>query len=136
MEDPAQSINYVAVGVSAASGFVLGGIWYSPFLFAPAWMRECGVPEEKLKSGNPAKIFGGAFVLSLIASYAFAMFIGPRPELALAMAYGFVTGLCLVATSFGISYLFERRSLKLWLINAGYFVAYFTLVGMILGLFG
>ena len=136
MEDPAQSINYVAVAVSAASGFVLGGTWYSPFLFAPAWMRECGVSEEKLKSGNPAKIFGGAFVLSLVASYAFAMFIGPHPELALAVTYGFVTGLCLVATCFGITYLFERRSLKLWLINGGYYIAYFTLVGLILGLFG
>jgi hypothetical protein len=35
--------------------------------------------------------------------------------------------------SLGVIYLFERRSLKLWLINSGYQVLAFALVGAILG---
>ena len=47
--------------------------------------------------------------------------------------YGLCAGLCWVAASYGISYLFERRPLALWLINGGYHTVQFTLIGLILG---
>lgn len=37
------------------------------------------------------------------------------------------------AMSLGVIYLFEQRSLKLWLINSGYQVVAFTAMGGILG---
>ena len=39
-----------------------------------------------------------------------------------------------IATSFGVNYLFEQKSLKLWFINAGYHSVQFTLYGLIFGL--
>ena len=42
----------------------------------------------------------------------------------------------MVAASFGINYLFERKSLKLWMINGGYHTLQFTLFGLILSLLG
>ncbi len=47
---------------------------------------------------------------------------------------GVGVGLFWVATSFGVNYLFELKSLKLWLINAGYHTLQFTLYGLIFGL--
>ena len=41
-----------------------------------------------------------------------------------------------VAASLGISYLFEQRPLKLWLINGGYHTLQFTLYGAIIGWLG
>jgi len=79
-------------------------------------------------------IFGGAFVLALIASACFAMFLGPRPALGFATAAGLAAGLCWVATSFGINGLFQREKASLVLINAGYHTLQFTLIGLILGL--
>jgi len=38
-----------------------------------------------------------------------------------------------VALSFGVTYLFERKSFGLFLINAGYHGLAFTLMGAILG---
>jgi hypothetical protein len=38
-----------------------------------------------------------------------------------------------VSASFGINYLFERKSLTLFLINGGYHALQFTLIGLILG---
>jgi hypothetical protein len=38
-----------------------------------------------------------------------------------------------VTTSFGINYLFERRSLRLFLINGSYHTIQFTLIGAVLG---
>jgi hypothetical protein len=127
-------VNLIAVLLCGVSSLVLGGLWYSPMLFANAWQRAAGLSDEQAKSGNIAVIFGGAFVLSLIAAYVFGMFLGKSMPLAGAVGAGFSAGLCWVAASFGINYLFERRLLSLWLINGGYHTLQFTLFGLILGL--
>ena len=127
-------VNLLAVLACGVSSLVLGGIWYSPMLFAGAWQRAAGLSDEQAKSGNVAMIFGGAFVLSLIAAYVFAMFLGAKFGVGPATAAGFSAGLCWVAASYGISYLFERRPLSLWLINGGYHTLQFTLFGLIIGL--
>ena len=125
--------NWLAVFAAAISAFLLGGLWYSPALFGRAWQRSAGLTDEQLKGGNAAKIYGGAFVLSLVAAATFAMFLGKLPA-GIATAYGFCAGLAWVAASFGINYLFERRPLSLWLVNGGYHTLQFTLYGLILGL--
>ena len=127
-------VNYLAVIAAAIATFALGGLWYSPALFGKVWQREAGVTEEKMKSANMALIFGLTFVLSLIAAWVFALFLGPRPPMALGLGAGFSAGLCWVAASLGINYLFERKSLKLWLINGGYHTLQFTIIGLILAL--
>jgi hypothetical protein len=125
-------VNWLAVLAAAISSFLLGGLWYSPALFMKAWQRGAGLTDEQLKGGNPAKIYGGAFVLSLVAAATFAMFLGKLP-VGVATAYGFCAGLAWVAASFGINYLFERKSLALFLVNGGYHTLQFTLYGLILG---
>ncbi|MFL6759204.1 DUF1761 domain-containing protein [Sphingomonas sp.] len=127
-------VNLVAVLVCGVASLALGAIWYSPFLFAKAWQRAAGLSDEQAKSGNMAVIFGLTFVLSLIAAYVFGMFLGHSMPLAGSVGAGFAAGLCWVAASFGINYLFERRPLGLWLINGGYHTLQFTLFGLILGL--
>ena len=126
-------VNWLAVLAAAISAFLLGGLWYSPALFGKAWQRGAGLTDEQLKGGNPGKIYGGAFVLSLVAAATFAMFLGKLPA-GTATAYGFCAGLTWVAASFGINYLFERRSFGLFLVNGGYHTLQFTLYGLILGL--
>jgi hypothetical protein len=125
-------INFVAVVIAAVASFLLGGLWYSPVLFGKVWQREAGLTDEQLKKGNLVKIFGLSLVLSLIAAFVFAMFLGPRPPVAFGFGAGFSAGLCWVAASFGINYLFERRSLKLFLINGGYHTLQFTIIGLVL----
>jgi hypothetical protein len=125
-------ISWLAVGLCSVMSLVLGGIWYSPVLFGKKWQEAAGLSDEEAKSGNMAMIFGLTLVLSAIAAAMFAMFLGPL-ETGTATAYGFSAGLCWVAASYGISYLFERRPLALWLINGGYHTVQFTLFGAIIG---
>ena len=127
-------VNWIAVILCAVSSLVLGGIWYSPMLFAKPWQRAAGLSDEQAASGNMAMIFGGAFLLSLVAAAVFAMFLGREMGLGPSVAAGASAGLCWVAASFAINYLFERRPLNLWLINGGYHTLQFTLFGLILGL--
>jgi hypothetical protein len=126
-------LNVWAILAAGASSMALGGLWYSPLLFANAWMRESGVTEAQASQANMGKVMGGAFVLALIGAFVFAMFLGPKPALGFATAAGFSAGLCWVAGSYGINYLFEQRSLKLFVINGGYHTLQYTLFGLILG---
>ncbi|MFY8275252.1 DUF1761 domain-containing protein [Pseudoalteromonas sp. SSDWG2] len=127
-------LNFLAVFVSALACFVLGGFWYSSYMFKSAWLDGCGLTDVDLANASMKKVFLLAFILSLIASFAFALFLGPNPDLGFAVGAGFVAGIAWVATSFGISYLFEQRPLKLFLVNGGYHTVQFTLIGFILGL--
>lgn len=120
-----------AVLVAAISSFVLGSLWYG-FVFQRVWCREVGIDPE-----NPpplVRTFSGAFVLSLLAAFVFAKYLGPAPQLSLAVSAGFLTGLCWVAASFGMNYLFSKRSLKLFLLDGGYHTLQFTLYGLVLGM--
>jgi hypothetical protein len=47
--------------------------------------------------------------------------------------YGFLTGFGWVSMSIGMIYLFSRYSFKLYLIDAGYQIILYTLIGAILG---
>jgi hypothetical protein len=127
-------VNWIAIVVAAVASFLLGGLWYSNVLFGKTWQREAGVTDEQMKNSNMARIFGLTFVLCLLAAWMFASFLGPRPSLALGFGAGFAAGLFWVAASFGINYLFERRSLKLFLINGGYHTLQFTIIGGVLSL--
>ena len=120
--------------LAALSAFLLGGLWYSPLLFGKVWQREAGLSDEQLQAANKVRIFGVSFILCLLAAIAFSMVITPEASFFMAFHSGVGVGLFWVATSFGVNYLFELKSLKLWLINAGYHTLQFTLYGLIFGL--
>jgi len=126
------SINYLAILVASISAFVVGSIWYAPFLFGKIWQAETGLTDDDLKGGM-AKTFGGSFVLTLIISYGMAMFFEGDVGLHMGAMYGFMTGFFFVAASIGIIYLYEHKSLKLFLINAGYQILTYTIIGAIIG---
>lgn len=128
-----EGINWLAVLAAAVSAFMLGGLWYGP-LFKNAWCRANGIDPDCPPASHPGKVFGTAFVASLLAAVAFAVYLGPTPNLHVALHAGFVIGIAYVATSFGINYAFAGRSFKLWLIDGGYHTLQFTLYGLVLGL--
>lgn len=132
-------VDILAVLVAALVTFLLGGPWYSAKMFGAIWHRENGGGEPKAvepgkKQGHPAIVFGTSYVLMVIAAYGLAVLLGPNPPVGHAMKTGFHVGLCFVATSFGVNYAFAGRTLKLWLIDAGYHTVQFTLFGLVLGL--
>jgi hypothetical protein len=134
MQNAFQNLNWLAIIVAAASAFILGGLWYSPLMFAKRWMKETGITEESTKNTNMTKLFGLAFILSFVASFFLAMFIGANAGAAFGALAGFMAGFGWVLTFMGISYLFEARSLAHFLINSIYSVASMTIMGFIIGI--
>ncbi|NII24541.1 DUF1761 domain-containing protein [Pseudoflavitalea sp. X16] len=135
------SINWLAVLVAGISAFVLGGVWYSPALFGKAWMKENKITMEEVQSGNKAKIFGWAFILSLIMAANLAMFLAepkepcpgaPVVNISWGATAGFLAGIW-VFCSIAIVGLFEHKTARYIFINGGYCVIALVLMGAIIG---
>lgn len=129
-----EALNWLAIGVAALSAFALGAIWYGP-LFGKAWQTLSGLTDEDIQQGHPAAIYGGAFVLNIVAAFAMGMILQlhPSPDVSSGFNVGLLIGLAFVATTFGINYLFAMRPLRLYLIDAGYMVVLITVMGIIIG---
>ena len=80
-----------------------------------------------------ARTFGGTIVLEILAIIALASFIGRDATWIEGLHTGLVVGVFFISTSYGITYLFEQRPLRLWLINAGYNIVVYAVLGTIIG---
>lgn len=129
------AVNWLAVIAAAVSMFVIGGLWYSPILFARQWQKAAGLSDEQAKGGNTALIFGLAFVFSLLMAANLAFFLAsPEITLPTAIGYAVAAGLGWAALGLGVIALFERRPLTYFIINGGYLTVAFAVMGLILGL--
>ena len=125
-------INWLAVGFGTLAFFVVGAVWYTA-LFGKAWQREVGLSNEQLMDGrNMALTYGTCllleFVVVLTLGHLFA-FLHPGDHVMMMMATGF--GLAIMSPAIGINYLYQRKSLKLFLIDAGHFVVGMAVVGLV-----
>jgi hypothetical protein len=93
-----------------------------------------GLSDEQIAGASMGKTFAVSFVWAFLGAVVFSLFLGPEPGAGLAIGAGFSAGLFWIGGSFAISYRFEQRSGRLWMINAGYHLAQYTLYGIVLGL--
>ena len=127
------TVNWLAIIAATVSAFVLGGLWYSPILFAKPWQRAAGISDERLASTNMPLLFGLAFVFTLLMATNLAFFIAGS-DLITGLAYSLAAGLGFAAFALFVIALFERRPLAYFLVNGGYLTLKFLLMGLILGL--
>lgn len=132
MESAQIHINYLAVLVVTILAFVLGGLWYGP-LFGKAWMQETGITEEDAKKSNMVKTFGLSILLNIIIALNLSAFLGAKADLQFGLFAGLAAGIGWVSASIGIMYLFSQKSLRLFLIDAGYQTVIYAIMGAILG---
>jgi len=126
-------LNLWAVLVAAISAFVLGGLWYAPFLFGGVWKKANGFGTDEPPAAG-AKVFVISFVLSLVMALNLAMFLNDaKTNLAWGATAGFLAGFGWVAMGIGIVSLFERRPWSYVLVNGGYLTVALVLMGAILG---
>ena len=126
-------VNWLAVVVATVVAFLLGGLWYSKTLFGTAWMQEVGLTEDAIKNANMAKTFGGTIILQILGATALSAFLGADSTWQDGLQTGLWVGLFWIATAYGVTYLFEQRSGRLFLINAGYYVVLYAIMGAIIG---
>ena len=129
-------INHLAVWVAAIVYFLFGALWYS-LLFKTAWMSYQGITVAMTagKSANPM-VFVVSFIMGLILAYATGIALSRRPEDQTAqqgISFALFMGIALYATQLYNQFMYEQRPFGLFLIDAGYVVIGFAIIGAIVG---
>ncbi len=131
------SLDPLAILAVTVLGFFLGALWYSPLLFAKAWMREAKITPEmwKAKPGRGPLVMGATFVCTALSTTALATFIAGTyvHDSVKGAELGVMLGVGLVAARHATNALFELKTLKHYLIVSGYDVALLAIQGAILG---
>ncbi|MGA9854873.1 MAG: DUF1761 domain-containing protein [Gammaproteobacteria bacterium] len=126
-------IRIIGIVVAAVIMFAIGGIWYSPMLFARAWSRETGITEHKPTAKSMLRFSIALLVLLLACASILACILAswlPGHDWLHGLAVGFLCGV-LASAVVGMNTLFERKSTKLFVINSGYYLVGFCLMGII-----
>ena len=127
------TLNIWAILVAALSAFAVGGLWYSPVLFERIWKKANRFGASEPPAASP-KIFGIAFLLSLVMAFNLAMFLNdPKTNLAWGATAGFLAGFGWVLMGIAVVALFERRPWSYVMVNGGYLTVALVLMGAILG---
>ena len=132
-------IDLRSVLVAAIASMVVGFLWYSPVLFARPWMVLMGYdPEDKTRLEEMRKGAGKMYALSFLASLVSAMvlakiiLITTVGSALYGMKVGFAVWLGFVTTVQLTNVLFAKQPVKLYLINTGYQLVCYLVMGAIL----
>ena len=130
-------IKYSAVIVATLVYFILGGLWYSPLLFANKFIQLMNWTPEQLRqmeSQSHGKELAIAFVMSFLLVYILAHFVQyTKATTAIGgIQTAFWLWLGFIVTTQVPSVLFEGRSFGLFLIHIGYQLVGCVLAGAIL----
>ena len=124
-------VNLFAVLVAIVASSILGALWYSPLMFLGAWSRASGRQPRQ----TPA-VYAVTVASGVVAAAAFGWWAGPEPSIEEALIDALVVGIFFAASSVGMHYAFAGRPLRLWLIDGGFQVARFVVLGLVFGLMG
>jgi hypothetical protein len=125
-------LNYLAIIVATIVYFMLGAVWYSPLMFGKSWASMQNIKMDD-KSRLPIML-SITFVLNIIVSVAMMLLVKITfiNELLGGLKLGLLAGVGFSATTIGITFLYESRPFKIYLIDAGYHIAGIVIVGGIL----
>ncbi|MBX7459594.1 DUF1761 domain-containing protein [Qipengyuania huizhouensis] len=126
-------VNWLAVVLAALGGFLVGGIWYGPVM-GKRWMLAVGKTADDLKNINPVKTYGCTFLLALLASWTLAhTFASYAIDLSdfvkILTAFGVALGF--IVPALWTNYLFQGAQRPLYWIDAGYWLIFYTVMGLV-----
>jgi hypothetical protein len=127
-------VNFIPVMGAAVGQWIMGALWYSPVLFGR--MANSGAPED-------AKAADKRWALSMLLLFAanisvsevllHMMFLNGVFGLRGGAKFGLVAALGLVVAPMLATYIYEKRPLRLFVVNAGYWITALTISGAFMG---
>lgn len=122
-------LNYIAILVITVIAFVIGMLWYGP-LFGKQWMKLVGLSKNDMKGPMAPHILGGlvsTFIMMIVVAYVISM-----TDTSLwweGSFQGLVLAIGLIVTVLFGSVNWEKRPVKLFLINSFYWLVSLAIAG-------
>ena len=111
--------------IGAVAAFALGFVWYTA-LFGKAWQAETGITDEQAQS-NMLMTHGIAFlsmcVMSSVINYVVNMHDIAEQTFTHGAFHGAILAGMFAVPAAAINYVYQKKSLKLFAIDAGYLIA-------------
>jgi hypothetical protein len=135
-------LNFLAIGIAAVVGILIGGFWFSPIAFFPVWWKFLGKKaEDQPGTENMAVVFGSTFVAAIIQAIVMAVFISLADQATGGMdtltglAIGALVGVGFGATASLSHHLFGGFAIKAWVLEAGQDIVSLAAMGAIIASF-
>lgn len=127
-------MSYLEIPIAALAAFMLGFLWYTA-LFGKAWQAETGITDEQAQSGM-LLTHGLAFLMMCIIAFGINFVVNMHSIEEQVFSHGALHGVmsaaiyCLPAVA--IHYAYQKKSLKLFAIDASYIAIFCALMGGVL----
>src|SRR5262245_2299120 len=130
--------HYLPIFLAALAAFLIGAIWYSPLLFAKAWVRVHGYTPETLAEmqKRAPKTYSASFVAFLVMAAVLHIILSHLGVVGSAhhgAGWGFHLWLGIAAPIGFTAILYSDKPFAAFLIDTGYQLAYLVVMGAILG---
>ncbi len=122
---------------AALAAWLIGALWYSPLLFARAWVKAHGHTPEKLAAmrANAGKAYAGSLLAFVLIAYVLHLFLH-RLGVTTAgggVVWGFHAWLGFALPIGFTANLYSDKPVATFIIDAGYQLVYLVVMGAILG---
>lgn len=126
-------VNWLAVLVATVLGFGLGAIWYNTRVFGTRWVTSVGRPMDQM--GKPAEAMTVTFITTLIGALGLALLVAIIPMVGWmpGLKLGLFCGVCFAGATQISDGAYQGRSWEGRLIDAGYRVVMFAVMGAVIG---
>ena len=131
-----QHHNWFAIITAAIVAFLIGGLWYSPLMFAKAWMNAHGYSPEKVKemqakAPRTYSISFLCFVLMAFVLHLFVRHLGADTAVGGA-SWGFHAWLGFALPLGLTAHLYSDKPIAAFLIDSSYQLVFMTVMGAVL----
>jgi hypothetical protein len=129
--------SWLPVVVAGVVAWIIGALWYSPVLFAKAWVRAHGFTPERLEAmrARAGMAYGGSLVAFIVIAAVLKLFLNHlgADSLQDGVMWGFHAWLGFALPMGFIAYIYADKAIATFLIDAGYQLVYLVTMGAILG---
>ena len=125
-------ITFLPIILAIVASMILGMVWYSPFAFGAIWMGLVGVKKENVKKGKMWVPLLSSVISAFLIAFAVETISGTFLERLVAATFVWLV--------FGQSlnlqhFLYEKRSMKLFFLQAGHELVNLIVICFVISLF-
>ena len=130
------NLNYLAILVGIIFNQVLGAAWYS--VWSKPWMAGVGLTMEDMEAmkGTPRQWY--PYVVAIVGALVFTLGLAVLVQgmgadgVVDGLTLGLLAAVAFIVTSYATTYSFEGRGLRIFLINIGYPLISYSVIGILL----
>lgn len=130
------TLNYIAILFAAIASWIAGAVWYG--VLGKQWMAALGWTPADAPKSMPVGPMATSFIAELIMAALLAGLIGHfgQPGIRIGAVTGALSWLGFVVTTIAVNNAFQKRTIKLTVIDSGHWLVVLLVQGIVIGLFG